>query len=415
MTTALPDGLLSDLAAGRVVAYLGAGFTAVCGLPGWGKLLERLIDEIEGATSFKGATTRARGANVKIAAKKALAAGQYAYCASLVQGTLQESTIREVLVHTFGLHRYNESGEAERTRMKKRALSLFRTPVVGIITTNYDQVVEELMVRLSPRHFNRIVGVDSALGTTLFKSSERDPFFFKMHGTIETGPVVLSTESYDRVYLEDPVIRRFMSAVMLRHALLFVGCSLEDQIISMRRQLLLDFKGVIPPAYAILPLSPENEARAEWLQEYANIDVILYDNKKGNHQELDKILDVLSDASSERAQVRNGRAITRSVRGYLAEAIPERMKSIGTRNRGILAFIASRPGRKIEQSTVVQLLDASETLFEETLLELNAEEFVYRVMFLHQIGLVDEIEETPGRVLYAIRDDVSRQLAKTSA
>ncbi|WP_448659140.1 SIR2 family protein [Sphingomonas sp. CJ99] len=415
MSTSLPDNLLTDLAAGRVVAYLGAGFTAVCGLPGWGRLLERLISDIDRATSFKGANSKARGATLKLAAQKALDAKQFSYCASLVQSTLQEATIREVLNQTFGLQQYHECAEPDRIRMKRRALSLFRTPFVGIITTNYDQVVEELMVPLSPRRFTRVVGLDASLGTVLFKASEREPFFFKMHGTLETGPVVLSTESYDRIYLADPVIRNFLSATMLRYALLFIGCSLEDQIVALRRQLLLDFKGIIPPAYAILPLSPENEARSEWLENYAQINVILYDNKKGAHQELDKILEDLSEAASNRAQIRNGRAITRSVRGYLGEAIPERMLSIGTRNRAILTFIASRPGRKIEQSTVVQLLVASETLFEDSLLELNAEEFVYRVMFLHQIGLVDEIEETPGRVVYAVPDEVSRQLAKTAS
>lgn len=414
MSVALPDALLTDLARGRVVAYVGAGFTAVCGLPGWSQLLRELIGRIDGATAHRGTNARAKAAAQKLAAERALEAKQFAYCASLVTAALPEQVIRDVLRDLFSARRYLACAEAERSRMKRRALSMFRTPYVGIITTNYDDVMEELF-QLSPRRFARIVGVDQALGSALYEATEREPFFFKMHGTLESGPIVLSTESYDRTYLADPIIGRFLSATMMRYALLFVGCSLEDRIVAMRRQLRLDFGGLIPPAYALLPMSPENEARAGWLLEYAQIEVIFYDNKRGGHVELDKVLEDLSRTSSNRAEARNGRAITRSVSGYLSESVQGRLASIGTRNRGILAFLASRPGRRIEQATVVQLLDASETLFEEPLVELDAEEFVYRVMFLHQIGLVDETEDTPGRIVYAVREEIARQLGRSPA
>ena len=49
---------------------------------------------------------------------------------------------------------------------------------------------------------------------------------------------------------------------MLRYHIVFVGCSLEDEILRIRRKLCFDFSSRIPTAYALLPESENNVAES---------------------------------------------------------------------------------------------------------------------------------------------------------
>lgn len=411
----IPDQLVADVAEGRTIAYLGAGFTAACGMPGWGGLLRNLISAAAKAGSDVRSSAVESHSELVDSANLALSQGRYVLCASLIRSLLREMEIRDLVRRSFSSDVYRNASPVQKDRMKKRCLNIFRTPFRGIITTNYDTIIEDLWPKFAPKRFETVIGGDPQLGHLLFSSARARPFFFKAHGSLDSSSIVLSTEEYDRVYLAVSTTRRFLEAAMMTSSFLFVGCSLEDELLRIRRGLLIEFSGKLPLSYALVEMSPENQARADWLLRTCAVQSVYYVNRNGAHSKVDEFLEQLCVRATGQAAQSFGASVPLTAKEHLSLNLPQRLKGIGFKNEKILGCIRSSPDKQVNQDILLSMLQYSSDLQSAGFSDFSAEEFFYRVMFLIQIGLLREERDHAGRRFYILEDGVARHVSSAKA
>lgn len=157
----------------------------------------------------------------------------------------------------------------------------------GIITTNYDRLLENAVAQVRgqvPGTFtHNDVGV---MAEALFYP---DLFIFKMHGDIHaSGSIILTARDYDHMLLRSPHVRALLFGVLLNYKLLFVGYSLSDSDFNLvLGELTLLFENYVLAHYALVPTPGAFES--DHLLERMNIELLPYD-PADNHR---AVLDVL--------------------------------------------------------------------------------------------------------------------------
>ena len=141
--------------------------------------------------------------------------------------------------------------------MPSRAHELIaRTDYRGIITTNYDRLLEITIARASELHADN---VHHGRGSTRWRwrCSGSAPSSTRCMGiSNEASSIVLTASDYDRMILFSPHSRSFLHGAMLNYTLLFVGYSLSDpdfQKVLVLRELSLMFQNRVPKHYALDP------------------------------------------------------------------------------------------------------------------------------------------------------------------
>lgn len=256
----IPLSLTRHLAERRCVLFVGAGLSAAAGLPTWGGLLDEVLKELESNSDANAPELRRLWE-----AKKYLEVADH--CADAKSAQLRSTLAGRV------------RGATEPIPAIHRILCTL--PFAGIVTTNYDKLVERACweAGLAPKvhpHSSK-----DAFGTLLF---DRAFFILKAHGDIdEPDTIVLSTKSYRELIHANPAFNAVMSAILLNFSILFVGYSLNDPDFRLliERQI-TDFKGNTPIRYALMDgIGP---VEAQILQRNAGIQVIDY--PKGQHAEV---------------------------------------------------------------------------------------------------------------------------------
>jgi hypothetical protein len=177
---------------------------------------------------------------------------------------------------------------------------------------------------------------------------------------------------------------------MLQYHLVFIGCSLEDEIIRIRRKLVADFRSSIPTAYAILPKSPLNEARSRFLASAALIEPIWYDAAAGDreHRALDDLLDQFGNIR-----------LPEDIRSLMRfRKLSDRLARISPRNKRLLAYIATQNGRSIDLRALTDELQYNQELREKICSNELEDEIKHRLLYLMAIGLLWENETNQGPV-----------------
>ncbi|MBL9128946.1 MAG: CHAT domain-containing protein, partial [Verrucomicrobiales bacterium] len=108
----------------------------------------------------------------------------------------------------------------------------------------------------------------------------------------DEASLVFTTEDYRRIIHENPAFQSMMGAILLTHALLFVGYSLSDPNFRLLIESQLSIFGTeAPPRYALMEGVGHTEA--EILRRTAGIEVISY--PKGRHEEVARFLGTIAD------------------------------------------------------------------------------------------------------------------------
>jgi hypothetical protein len=243
-------------------------------------------------------------------------------------------------------------------------------------------------------------GDDPRLGAVLSASAL---FFVKIHGSINAGNIVFGTEDYDRTYVTTPQMSSFLTALMLRYHLVFIGCSLEDELLRLRRKLSFDFKGQIPTAYALLSGDDHNRHRETWLREHAQIETVLYSQLDRSHVSVDQFLRQAA-ACSDHTDRQSVAGVTQT---ELLKLTPrERWSRIGEANLELLKFVSRLPRKEVHH---LDLLNperlAADRDIGPLLAGLTPEERVYRALFLTAIGLLTERVGHDGAARYSLTPD----------
>lgn len=269
MTPQIPPKLARAVRGRKCILFVGSGLSSAAGYPTWGEMVLRLVAE---GREIPGA--KVEGLD-ELEEKK-----DWFTLADFARTTLTPYDFGEVLTEMFG-----------ETAQPSRAHELIaRTDYRGIITTNYDRLLEITMARLRnslPRTFTT-KGID-AMAVALFSSA---PFIYKMHGDIdEPSSIVLTASDYDRMILFSPHSRSFLHGAMLNYTLLFVGYSLSDPDFQLvLRELSLMFQNRVPKHYALVPNG--GDFAKEHLLRRLNVQSIGYDPADGHREAVDFLEDL---------------------------------------------------------------------------------------------------------------------------
>jgi len=282
-------------------------------------------------------------------------------------------------------------------------------PVPLFSSTNYDALIERAIGQWISEEVAFTTGFDPRLGNILASPPTGSLFFVKVHGSISGSEIVLTTEEYDRAYLSTSRISTFLTALMLRYFVVFVGCSLEDEVVRLRRKLVVDFEGLIPTAYALLPDTEQNRVRRGWLRDVAQIESITYPEGDANHSSVTYFLEQAGHSADLLADHGRMTGLTRT--DFLGMPIQERLAGIGTVNEELLRIVCDSSDNRISHTDLVELSRYDSDSGGMSISKISPEERVYRMQFLVSIGLVEELKEDtlkyilPGDVLSVVNSE----------
>jgi SIR2-like protein/CHAT domain-containing protein len=324
--------LVNYIRAGRCALFVGAGLSAPAGLPTWSDLMRRLMaealpwaidaDTVPANTSLidnplrvhhepevraiRGALGQKRFHQLRRLIRrweKARAAVEVAHAVEIVR---RDSLARRELERLLEQKRFPELAGYLREYLGRdhfqslvgQALQplhglpstysdIVKTPFACVVTTNFDNLLEEAYVRWDGRGIPRApTGAELAEHGTLLL--DRAFFILKAHGDLRRPETMIFTaDDYRRVIHANPAFQALLSGILLTHAVLFVGYSLSDT----NFRLLLDnqltiFNGNVPPRFALL--DGVESAELEILWRTAKLRVLPY--PRNQHKEVARFL-----------------------------------------------------------------------------------------------------------------------------
>jgi NAD-dependent SIR2 family protein deacetylase len=391
MENLLPTALAKRIRRRQCVAFVGAGFSMACGMPDWGNLLEQIQND---AYELFGKEDE----NLKTSAS-AVKGKNYTMAADILRGQMNSGDFHESIRERFSLNVWKHASNARKAQMEHRMENLVKAPWAGIATTNYDELIEYALGHWTQNEVVRSSGDGSRLGYILSTAKTAQMFFVKIHGSISDSNIVLGTEEYDRTYISKPQMTAFLTALMLRYHLVFIGCSLEDEILRLRRKLSHDFEKQIPSAYALLPDSRHNVQRASWLKDFTQIYSIFYENTDNTHSAVDRFLEECAKCADPQVDSRVGSTTMKDLRSI--EGI-DRIKRIGTLNVELLTLIHTQPNHSIRHFDLLNIGNIEDMDISSELLDMSPDERFYRILFLTSINLLAEDVEADGLPRYTL-------------
>jgi SIR2-like domain len=376
-----------------------------CDMPGWAALMRSLLRDASSARCAE-----ASGVAME-ACQQAVDDGNFSMAASLLRDVMTPAEVDESIRRQFGLHVLHQATPEKQARTYARMENLVRAPWAGIVTTNYDELIEFAIGKWATGEVVKTDGGDPRLGVILSSAPLGGFFFVKVHGSVGGSRVVLGTEEYDRTYLATPQMTAFLGALMLRYHVVFVGCSLEDEILRIRRKLCHDFQRMIPTAYALLPRSRINRTRWAWLREQAQIESLFYPESDQIHGALDQfLLEAARCCDAGPAALAKG-ATQAELAAMGSEAC---LDVVGIVNLQLLRVIADQPSHSIRHVDLLNLLSANlvDRNIGPIVADITPEERVYRVLFLASIGLLEEKRTADGSRSYGIAPSIAEALTR---
>lgn len=200
----IPPQLIDLFKEGRVIPFIGAGFSSVFGLPSWQSLLEDLGHNLGDGLTFQEVSEYAQGDYLQIAEYYYLKIG--GHIGPLRHAISQKLPTASIDPLQSGHH-----------------VDLINLGMSKIYTTNYDDLLEKTYESLGILKDVIILAkhVATSLGTL--------PQIVKYHGDLQYEDTLVLTESkyYSRLDFESPMDLKFR-ADLLGRAVLFLGYSFRD-------------------------------------------------------------------------------------------------------------------------------------------------------------------------------------------
>ena len=268
--------LLSYVRQRQCVLFVGAGLSRPAGYPGWQGLMETIVQRtVESAAGDP--------AGRELTALLEL--GRYAELADQCREILGPARFAAVLRAELA----TRVSPPEATHRP-----IVQTPYASIVTTNFDTLLEDAYALWSDEGVPKCpTGAQLGRHGTLLL--DRTFFILKAHGTIhDATSLVFTSEDYRRINHANPAFQSMMAAILLSHAVVFVGYSLNDP----NFRLLLDsqlsvFGTQTPPRYALMEGVGTLEAKI--IRRTAGIEAISY--PRGEHECVATFLSTLASAT----------------------------------------------------------------------------------------------------------------------
>ena len=261
-----PAELVEALRGGRCVLVGGAGVSRAAGLPTRKEVLHHLVQALAGAESGGAPAASATGAaQPAVLAQQALSTGKYDLVAELVTTRLGPEDLHGRVRDFFAGHKPAASPLVR---------SLARLPFAGVISTEYDQVLEDAFKARKPTVLLPSHGaeLDAAARTESFA-------LVKLFGDLSSPEALLLSESQYRARLaEKTYFVRYVASLALSRSLLFVGASLDTVELLFTS---LGLQRAEHPHFVLVPRGPDLDAYAEILGAKFGVRLIVIEPSEG--------------------------------------------------------------------------------------------------------------------------------------
>ena len=246
----------------QILPFVGAGMSKPSGFPLWGDFLEQLAQN---------------DSELLARVKNSINEGQFSDAAQHICEEYSENMLGEQVENFFGTQILDPRGPV------CLLPEIFR---IGCITTNFDNVLEEVY----KRHGAKFAQIYS--GTAIIEAprqtTDNGHVLFKIHGSATTRlDRVLTTDEYDRAYGETRTVHGTLNSLTTNRSILFMGCRLATDRTIAALQEIKKMNGVTSLRhYAFLPDPGQTERSARHTEmDKAEIHPIWYPviNQNSDH------------------------------------------------------------------------------------------------------------------------------------
>ncbi len=374
-------------------------------MPSWGQLLEQLLTAARESVSAGDVDKR----KLLDACESEVKAGHYMTASIGIRALLTRQELARLLSNAFSLDRLKRLPQADKARMLARMENLVLGPWCGMMTTNYDTLIETAIDTFCRTAAPLRADGGASLGHVLCVSAGTPNFFVKLHGEAWAHEPVLCSDDYIRVWQTSPRMRHFMTAVMLRYRIVFIGCSVEDEILRLRQDLWATFSSTLPHCYALMPDTAQNQIRSRSLSSEAGIETLLYEvTAKGDgHWEVDDFLQQVRQC----AETLHSDSMGGALATFSSMATSQKLQQIGEINRALLRIFKAQPNSRMKDTFLYSPLWETLKLQGEAsaIRGCTEGERVYRVLFLVSIDLLREVTAGKDR-FFEVTSAVANEL-----
>lgn len=214
--THMPDDLLKQIASNKCILFVGAGISKKCitigrkSLPNWYEFLDGFINWSNEKKNFEN--------NYFIELKKLLKEEKYLIVAESLMQHIDEREFQKYLQEVFNA-KYIVPSKVH------HLISLI--PFRGILTTNYDNLIELSIVDFQ-RDMPTVLSNEDILNGK--NPLEEDFFIIKMHGDIKNPKsIVLSYSSYIQTIFNSIDYQKMIEKIFSEYTVLFIGYGNGDK------------------------------------------------------------------------------------------------------------------------------------------------------------------------------------------
>jgi hypothetical protein len=274
MGTVLRTDCIEVINSRKAWALVGSGPSIDSGGPSWGSLCRGAVAHQREAGHLTSEDSRL---------KKAIDRDDFATAFSRLVELTDRDTVDGYVQATLS-----------RLQPAKIARAVANWPLAGLITTNYDSVLESALTGLGAQGWISVGNSDSEV-QKITGGAER--VVWHIHGdasNLERSRLILTREDYDSLYLHESNVFEAIRGLLSSHRLVVIGFGFTDLDVSRLIRKVGKTGSPDRPIYAFLggvEGSDHQDDRDE-LRDYSNVDVIPYAMPHGDHVELRQLVDV---------------------------------------------------------------------------------------------------------------------------
>jgi hypothetical protein len=265
----IPKDLTEQLARGNCVAFVGSGISVASGLPTWPELLRQMIS-----------WSQAQGVVLQDRAdiEALITDNEFLPAADELVQQMGNEKFRRFISEVF---------RRPGLRPNEAHLLVTEIPFSGILTTNYDKLLESAYVMThTGEHAHVFTQMDVAELSAALRSGEF--YILKTHGTadrIET--IVLGKKQYRSLMHSNPGYQKALDTLFSSKTILFIGFGLNDPDLLLHLdELQAAFAGYTGTHYALMDSARYNATTRRRYEADYGIQIIPYTPSTADHREV---------------------------------------------------------------------------------------------------------------------------------
>ena len=277
---------------GRCVAFVGAGFSAAAGLPGWAQLLEQVLARVP-------AESEDREVVETLLDRPSPSSRELEAAAQLLEDALGRDRFRDAVTASL-------ADPTPSSAFRARRANLLQTPFRAVLTTNFDPLLPGIVP--GPDAYRTLLrkGWSGPWDECHWPAvqpgvRETGPPVLQLHGQVGGEHLVFAQRDYRELLYGNTAYLTFLKALFATRTVLFLGFSFRDAYLNLLRAELLQLVERVdgdqaPLAYAVLP--GISWAEAVYLRRHEGLGVLSYDASDGDHSGFDVLLERIVEASN---------------------------------------------------------------------------------------------------------------------